>query len=186
MADLPDRHGPSAVGVWDPRLEDAIDRGLRYIERFRTEEGSIKRENDGPLFLTPGYVFAHYATGTRLPEDHRRGLERFVRRTQNGDGGWALHFEGDSRLFTTVLNYVALRVLGAAADDPAGERARDWIARHGGAVAVPSWGKCWLAVLGLYDWEGVQPIPPELWLLPRWLPFIPDASGATRGWSTSR
>lgn len=161
------------MGADESQLEHAIDRGLRYIERFRTEEGSIKRENDGPLFLTPGYVFAHYATGTRLPEDHRQGLEGFVRRTQNGDGGWALHFEGESFLFTTVLNYVALRMLGAAAGDPAAKRAREWIARHGGAVAVPSWGKCWLAVLGLYEWKGVQPIPPEVWLLPRWLPLQP-------------
>jgi squalene/oxidosqualene cyclase-like protein len=169
-------HPDASTGVpdrCDLRVKNSIERGLRFIERFQTDEGSIRRENDGPLFLTPGYVFAHYATGTRLPEEHRRGLERFVRRTQNGDGGWGLHVEGDSFLFTTVLNYVSLRLLGVAADDPAGERARDWITRHGGVLGVPAWGKCWLAVLGLYEWTGVHPIPPEPWLLPRWFPAHP-------------
>jgi squalene/oxidosqualene cyclase-like protein len=173
MCDLSERGNAAPVSVLDRRIEAAVARGLQFIEGFQTEEGSIKRENDGPLFLTPGYVFAHYVTGVELPEQHRGGLERFVRATQNDDGGWAFHFEGRSFLFTTVLNYVALRLLGAAADDPAAQRGRDWMGRHGGALAVPSWGKCWLAVLGLYDWDGVQPILPELWLLPRWVPIHP-------------
>lgn len=34
-------------------------------------------------------------------------------------------------------------------------------------------GKFWLAVMGVYDWEGLHPIPPELWLLPYMLPIHP-------------
>lgn len=30
----------------------------------------------------------------------------------------------------------------------------------------PHWGKSWLALLNLYEWEGVNPAPPEMWLLP--------------------
>jgi hypothetical protein len=33
----------------------------------------------------------------------------------------------------------------------------------GGAVGTPSWGKFWLAALGVYSWGGLHPIPPELW-----------------------
>lgn len=33
----------------------------------------------------------------------------------------------------------------------------------GGAAASASWGKFWLSVLNVYDWEGNNPIPPELW-----------------------
>jgi lanosterol synthase len=43
----------------------------------------------------------------------------------------------------------------------------------GGATSTPSWGKCGLSILGVYDWEGLNPIPPELWLLPEWLPIAP-------------
>ena len=51
--------------------------------------------------------------------------------------------------------------------------ARAFILHHGGAVLNPQWGKFWLAVMGVYAWEGVNPIPPELWLLPLWFPFHP-------------
>jgi hypothetical protein len=37
---------------------------------------------------------------------------------------------------------------------------------RGGATAITSWGKFWLAVLGVYDWAGLNPMPPEMWLLP--------------------
>ena len=40
------------------------------------------------------------------------------------------------------------------------------IHEHGGATAITSWGKFWLAVLGAYAWDGMNPTPPEMWLLP--------------------
>jgi squalene/oxidosqualene cyclase-like protein len=152
---------------------DAIARGLEHLARSQTPEGSLRREYDGPLFLLPGYVFACYAAGEEHPEERRAKLLDFLAGAQNEDGGYGLHVEGRSSLFSTVLNYVALRLLGARAEDPVARAARAWIERHGGAVSIPSWGKCWLATLGLYEWEGVNPLPPELWLLPRWFPVHP-------------
>ena len=43
----------------------------------------------------------------------------------------------------------------------------------GGAIKNPHWGKAWLSILNLYEWEGVNPAPPELWRLPYWLPIHP-------------
>ena len=37
---------------------------------------------------------------------------------------------------------------------------------RGGAHWVTSWGKFWLAVLGVHSWDGLNPMPPEMWLLP--------------------
>jgi cycloartenol synthase len=37
---------------------------------------------------------------------------------------------------------------------------------RGGATWITSWGKFWLAVLGVYSWDGQNPLPPEMWLLP--------------------
>lgn len=74
----------------------------------------------------------------------------------------------------TALGYVALRLLGLGADEEMPRRALQWLQQQGGVLAIPSWGKFWLALLGLYRWEGVNPILPELWLLPRWLPFHPS------------
>jgi lanosterol synthase len=33
----------------------------------------------------------------------------------------------------------------------------------GTATAAPAWGKFWLSVLNVYEWDGNNPIPPELW-----------------------
>lgn len=40
------------------------------------------------------------------------------------------------------------------------------ILSRGGITYIPSWGKFWLAVLGCSSWDGMNPIPPEMWLLP--------------------
>ena len=47
------------------------------------------------------------------------------------------------------------------------------MAPHGGVLGAPSWAKFWMSVLGVYDYAGLQPLTPELWILPRWLPFHP-------------
>ena len=64
-------------------------------------------------------------------------------------------------------------------DDMASERLLGWFwrwlhAQPRGVLAIPSWGKFWLAVLDLYDYRGLNPLPPELYTLPRWLPLHPS------------
>ena len=61
---------------------------------------------------------------------------------------------------------VTLRLLGVGPDHPAAAAARGWIKSHGGVTYCTSWGKFWLSVLGVYAWEGQNPMPPEMWLLP--------------------
>jgi squalene/oxidosqualene cyclase-like protein len=151
-----------------PRLA----RGFAYLRSAQTARGSWHGDYDGPLFLLPGYVFAHFVTRTALPE--RDELRATLRATQREDGGWGLHHDGPSSLFATTLSYVALRLLAVPASDPTAERALRLIHLRGGAGAVPSWGKYWLSILNLYDWDGVHPVPPEPWLGPRWMPAHPS------------
>ncbi|KAB1212033.1 Lupeol synthase [Morella rubra] len=86
-----------------------------------------------------------------------------VERTEDGV------FICNSTMFGSALSYVALRILGEGpedGEDRAMGRGRTWILDHGGLVTIPSWGKFWVAVLGLYEWAGCNPLPPELWFLP--------------------
>ena len=85
------------------------------------------------------------------------------------------------------MSYVALRLLGMSPDEGPMTDIRALIHRlgefqifssiqdlcSGGATKIPYWGKVWLSVLGAYEWDGVNPTPPELWLLPDWVPFAP-------------
>lgn len=80
-----------------------------------------------------------------------------------GVGGWGLHIEGRSSVFGTTMNYLALRLLDTDADHPNMVAARACLHRLGGAVCAPLWAKFWLALLGLADWDFVNPVPPELW-----------------------
>ncbi|KAF5178656.1 Lupeol synthase [Thalictrum thalictroides] len=69
-----------------------------------------------------------------------------------------------------------MRLLGEGpngGEDDACARGRKWIRDHGGVTSIPSWGKTWLSILGLYDWSGCNPMPPEFWLLPSILPMHP-------------
>jgi len=84
------------------------------------------------------------------------------------------HIECPSTVYGTTMQYVALRVLGLPADHPDIVRAREFLHKHGGAVGIPSWGKFWMCTLGLFKWEGMNPVPPELWYLPSWLPVHPS------------
>jgi lanosterol synthase len=83
------------------------------------------------------------------------------------------------------LNYCAIRILGMSADHPVAVKARGCLHRlgqfcyplisllfcltprllpeQGSALAAPAWGKYWLSVLNVYEWEGNNPVPPELW-----------------------
>ncbi|NRD42969.1 2,3-oxidosqualene cyclase [Corallococcus exiguus] len=137
-------------------------------------DGSWMGDYSGPLFLGPVYVAGLYVMGRTPEASVRDGMVAHMRAHQNPDGGWGLDVESPSLVFTSVLNYVAQRLLGVGADDPGLVRARAWFLPHGGPLGSASWGKFVLALLGLYEYEGLAPVPPELWLLPRGLPFHPS------------
>lgn len=60
-----------------------------------------------------------------------------------------------------------MRILGVGAEHPILVKARACLHKLGGATGIPAWGKFWLSILNVYDWEGNQPIPPELWSVGR-------------------
>ena len=162
-------------------LPDPIGAALDHLAGCQSDEGSWKGDYGGPLFLLPMLVGTAYVVGLPLEGENREGIVRYLRKHQRADGGWGLHVEGDSHVFTSVLCYTALRLLGECADDPALTTSREWFRARGGATGCASWGKYFLAVLNLYEWEGVNPVLPELWLLPTAVPVHPS-----RMWCHSR
>uniref|UniRef100_A0A0D9YM59 Terpene cyclase/mutase family member n=1 Tax=Oryza glumipatula TaxID=40148 RepID=A0A0D9YM59_9ORYZ len=96
----------------------------------------------------------------------------FIMPGLNEDGGWGT-FLSSSTMFGTCSNYITLRLLGEVLTNEQLARGRIWIISYGGAILVPQWGKIWLSILGVYEWAGNNPIFPELWLAPQFLPFHP-------------
>ncbi|XP_019057735.1 PREDICTED: seco-amyrin synthase-like isoform X2 [Tarenaya hassleriana] len=151
----------------------ALRRGVHYFSALQADDGHWPAENAGPLFFHPPFVICLYITGHLekvFSSEHQKEILRYVYNHQNEDGGWGLHVESHSVMFCTVLNYIALRILGVEPDAEACARARKWILDHGGATYTPLMGKVWLSALGVHEWSGCKPMPPELWLLPSSLP----------------
>ena len=155
-------------------VRSAIDHGLEVLAATQDAGGSWKGDYGGPLFLVPVYVAGLQLLGRPPDAPTREGFVTFLRGHQNPDGGWGLDVESHSHVFTSVLVYVTLRLLGVPADDPQLQRGRAWFLPHGGPLSSGSWGKFILALLGLYAYEGMVPVPPELWLLPESLPLHPS------------
>ncbi|HEY8120399.1 MAG TPA: FAD-dependent oxidoreductase, partial [Myxococcota bacterium] len=162
---------PSPVGAQS--AEGAIARGVHALAAAQREDGRWEGEVIWCPMLTAQYVLLATAIGLPLTPERRARLLLQFERTRRSDGLWGLHARSEPYLFVTALVYVAARLLGEAADGELLSRARAFVARED-VVAIPSWGKLWLALVGLYDWRGVPPTVPELWALPRALPFHPS------------
>ena len=153
-------------------LSVSLDRALRSLVRLQDEDGGWPGDYGGPMFLLPMYVMLCHAAKKEVPR--REGMQRYLRAVQRADGSFGLSaHDSKASMFCSALCYVALRLLGVPADDPAVTRLRGWIRARGGPVGAAPWGKLTLCLLGLYDWRGLPPVLPELWLLPRSAPFHP-------------
>lgn len=159
----------------DLSSEQACYYGASFYKLLQDQKSGIfPCQYKGPMFMTIGYVAVNYIAGVKLPEHERIELIRYIVNTAHPvDGGWGLHSVDKSTVFGTVLNYVCLRLLGLPKDHIVCVRARHTLHRLGGATGAPHWGKIWLSILNLYKWEGVNPAPPETWLLPYSLPIHP-------------
>ena len=126
------------------------------------------------MFLLPGLIITWTVTNTPIPDHVATEVKNYIfARAHPDDGGWGLHIEGESTVFGTAMNYTALRLVGVDADEPRMIKARATLHKMGGAKMGPHWAKFWLSVLGVCEWDIVNPCPPELWLLPDWVPFHP-------------
>lgn len=153
---------------------DAAKKGTEFLGKIQEDCGTFACQYKGPMFMTIGYIAASHFTKTEIPQAYRNEMIRYIVNTAHPvDGGWGLHSVDKSTCFGTTINYVGLRLLGMSKDHEVCVRARRTLHKLGGALGNPHWGKAWLSLLNLYGWEGVNPAPPELWMLPYWVPIHP-------------
>ncbi|MER5346729.1 squalene/phytoene synthase family protein [Streptomyces mirabilis] len=178
---LPPHGAPASPPAAEPErtvesertVDEAVDAAAIQLAATQSPSGSWHEDYGGVPYFLALYVLTCYTVGAMPDEKTCARMEHHFRVHQNPDGGWGLDTESPSAALPSVLGYTALRLLGVPADDPCPRRARDWFLRHGGALAIPHWGKLFLAVLGVHEWKGLYPFVPEIWLLPKRLPFHP-------------
>ncbi|MCU1504535.1 MAG: putative squalene-hopene cyclase, partial [Ilumatobacteraceae bacterium] len=95
----------------------------------------------------------------------------WIRENQRDDGTWATFHGGPPDLSTTVEAYWALKLAGDSPDEPHMQHAARHVVAAGGLEGTRVFTRIWLAMFGLWSWDELPVLPPELVLAPRWVPL---------------
>jgi len=149
-------------------------RALHRLLELQQPNGDWEGEMVWCTMILAQAVIVRTVTGRPYSEAEKQAIIKHFTVTQREDGAWGMHPESLGYVFFTTMAYVALRLLGLGADEPLLAKARQWLhSQKDGVKSIPTWGKFWLALIGLYGYDGINSIPPEVFLLPENLPFHP-------------
>ncbi|MFB2921106.1 squalene--hopene cyclase [Aerosakkonema funiforme] len=151
-------------------VDAAIAASQNYLLSIQYPDGYWWAELESNVTITAEAVLLHKIWGT----DKTRPLhkaETYLRREQRSHGGWELFYGDGGNLSTSVEAYMALKLLGVPATDPAMQKAREFILERGGISKTRIFTKMHLALIGCYNWRGLPSIPPWIMLLPESFPF---------------
>ena len=164
-----------------PTLDRAIADSQAHLLSIQYRDGYWWAELESNVTITAEVVLLHKIWQT----DQTRPLAKaaaYLRSQQREHGGWELYYGDGGELSTSVEAYMALRLLGVPAEDPALIKARHFILKRGGISKTRIFTKLHLALIGCYDWRGLPSIPPWIMLLPEESPFtIYEMSSWARG-----
>jgi len=150
----------------------AINRGCDALLSRQDAAGWWKGELETNVTMDAEDLLFREFLGVRDPEQSERQAA-WIRSKQRADGTWATFYGGPPDLSTTVEAYVALRLVGDSPDAEHMARAARFAREAGGVEKARVFTRIWMALFGLWSWDDLPAIPPELVLLPRWCPFNP-------------
>lgn len=159
------------------KIDEVIGKSQDYLLSLQNPEGYWWAALESNVTITAEVVLLHKIWGT----DGDRPLfkvEPYLRQQQREHGGWELFYGDGGELSTTVEAYMALRLLGVPATDPALQRAKQFILDRGGISKTRIFTKLHLALMGCYDWQGLPSLPSWIMLLPNSFPIYEMSSWA--------
>jgi len=165
---MPRRHGGLATAD-DAAEVEAITRTTRWLLDRQSADGHWRAPLEGDTILESEYLLL-LAWAGRLADPRVRGAADRILAQQQPSGGWAIYPGGPVDVSASVKAYLALKLVGHAADEPPLVRARRAIAEAGGPWAVNSFTRFYLALLGQMPYSACPAVPPEAVLLPSWFP----------------
>lgn len=159
----PPRAGSLAVP--DAVLDEACARAVAGLRAHQRPDGHWSYRLESNVCMEAEYLLLGRILGRQEPGRERRLVGRILD-AQLEDGGFPVYVGGPADVDVTVEALCALRASGLPADDPRVRAARDAAARLGGVAATRVFTRIWLACCGLYPWEALPELPPELLFLP--------------------
>ena len=137
----------------------------------RTTAGWWKGELQTNVTMDAEDMLLREFLGIRSAEETERSAA-WIRSQQRADGTWSNFYGGPGDLSTTIEAYWALRLAG---DEPAGASTcaprPTSSAPRAACERARVFTHVWLALFGLWPWERVPALPPEIVLLPSWVPL---------------
>jgi len=146
------------------QAERALNAGREHLLSLQDERGWWRGELQTNVTMDAEDMLLREFLGLRRADETDRSAA-WIRSQQRADGTWANYHEGPGDLSTTVEAYWALRLAG---DEPGAEHMRiaaEFIRGQGGIECARVFTHLWLALFGLWSWERLPALPPEVVLL---------------------
>jgi squalene-hopene/tetraprenyl-beta-curcumene cyclase len=160
---------PSTVDTHtDVRL--ALERACEHLLALQDTAGWWRGELQTNVTMDAEDMLLREFLGVRTAAETARSAA-WIRSQQRADGRWANFHDGPGDLSTTVEAYWALRLAGDPPDAAHMRAAAEWVRDSGGLENARVFTHVWLALFGLWPWERIPALPPEIVLLPRWAPL---------------
>jgi squalene-hopene/tetraprenyl-beta-curcumene cyclase len=147
-----------------------LERACEHLLSLQAEDGWWQGELQTNVTMDAEDMLLREFLGIRQAQETERSAA-WIRSQQRGDGTWANFHGGPADLSTTIEAYWALRLAGDPPEAPHMRTAASYIRAHGGLERARVFTHVWLALFGLWSWEGVPALPPEIVLLPPWVPL---------------
>ncbi|MGH7896120.1 MAG: squalene--hopene cyclase, partial [Candidatus Binatia bacterium] len=153
-----------------PRVSESIAAATRYLVGIQHPHGYWHAPLEANVTMESQFVFFNRLTDRQRPDLDRKMVERLLA-LQQPDGSWPLYFGGPGHVSVTIEAYLALKLGGLRASEPALARAREFILGHGGLARAGIFTRIWLSFFGQYPAAGIPNMPIELMLMPPWFPL---------------
>jgi squalene-hopene/tetraprenyl-beta-curcumene cyclase len=154
----------------DTEAGAALDAAVAHLKELQHPDGWWKGELATNVTMDAEDLLLREFLGVSSPET-TAAAARWIRSQQRRDGTWGNFHGGPGDLSTTVEAWVALRLAGDAPQEPHMVRAAEFVRASGGLERSRVFTRIWLALFGLWPWSQLPSLPPELVLLPRWVPL---------------
>jgi squalene-hopene/tetraprenyl-beta-curcumene cyclase len=151
-------------------LHDTLDAAVAFLRSQQDGQGWWKGELETNVTMDVEDLLLREFLGIRTAQETEEAA-RWIRSQQRADGTWATFRGGPGDLSTTVEAWVALRLAGDAPDAPHMVAAQKFVMAWGGVEKSRVFTRIWLALFGLWSWDELPQMPPELVFLPTWFPL---------------
>jgi squalene-hopene/tetraprenyl-beta-curcumene cyclase len=149
---------------------DTLDAAVGFLRSVQHEGGWWQGDLETNVTMDAEDLLMREFLGIRTAAE-TADAARWIRSQQRADGTWATFAGGPGDLSTTVEAWVALRLAGDPVEAEHMRAAEKFVAAEGGIERSRVFTRIWLALFGLWSWDDLPNMPPELVLLPPWFPL---------------